>query len=86
MLTRAINSIKVGRRYRKDMGDVALLAESVHQVGKLHPVVIDSHDRLIAGRRRLAAAKQLAWNELAVMISQILLAVGLHYRYNVGKQ
>ena len=66
--TRSISAIKVGKRHRKDLGDLAALAESLEAVGLLHAVVIDSHDRLIAGRRRLAAAKLLGWRTVPVHV------------------
>jgi hypothetical protein len=66
--TRSISAIKVGKRHRKDLGDLAALAESLEAVGLLHAVVIDSHDRLIAGRRRLAAAKLLGWRTVPVRV------------------
>jgi ParB family chromosome partitioning protein len=63
-----ISAIKVGKRHRKDLGNLASLAESLEAVGLLHAVVIDAHDRLIAGRRRLAAAKPLGWREVPVRV------------------
>jgi DNA modification methylase len=66
--TRRITAIKIGKRHRTDLGDLESLAESLETVGLLHAVVIDSHDRLIAGRRRLAAAKLLGWKEVPVRV------------------
>src|SRR4051812_28973447 len=54
--TRRIQAIQVGRRHCKDLGDLRPLADSIRAVGLLHPVVIDRHNRLVAGRRRLEAA------------------------------
>ena len=48
-----IGSIKVEARYRKDLGDIEGLAQSINEVGLLHPVVITADGRLIAGQRRL---------------------------------
>lgn len=53
MQTRRISSIKIGVRHRKDLGDLEKLAESLDAIGLLHPVVIDTKNRLIAGQRRL---------------------------------
>jgi hypothetical protein len=66
--TRPIASIKVGRRHRKDLGDLRPLAESLAAVGLLHPVVIDAHGRLVAGRRRLGAARLLGWRDVPVRV------------------
>jgi ParB/RepB/Spo0J family partition protein len=68
MKTRRIASIKVGIRQRKDLGDLALLAESLDAIGLLHPVVIDTQNRLIAGQRRLEAAKLLKWKTVPVTV------------------
>jgi ParB family chromosome partitioning protein len=63
-----IDQIKVGFRYRKDLGDVRALAESIEEVGLLHPVVVTPEGRLIAGQRRLAACRILEWNDVPVTV------------------
>ena len=68
MQTRRISSIKIGVRHRKDLGDLEKLAESLETVGLLHPIVIDAQNRLIAGQRRLEAAKLLKWKTVAVTV------------------
>lgn len=55
----AIESIIVGDRYRKDLGDLEPLKASIAVIGLLHPVVIDGERRLLVGGRRLEACKQL---------------------------
>ena len=55
----AIHDIVVGDRYRKDLGDLEPLKDSITQIGLLHPVVIDGDRRLLVGGRRLEACKQL---------------------------
>lgn len=47
--------IIVGERFRKDIGDIDALAESIKEVGMLQPIVIDASGHLIAGYRRLLA-------------------------------
>jgi hypothetical protein len=32
-----IDSIKIGSRFRKDLGDIASLAEDIREIGLLHP-------------------------------------------------
>lgn len=54
-----IDEIDCGDRVRKDLGDIDALATSIREIGLLQPVVIDSRKKLIAGRRRLEACKQL---------------------------
>jgi ParB family chromosome partitioning protein len=55
-----IQRITVANSFRKDLGDIEELAASI-QEGLLHPVVITPQGVLIAGRRRLEAARQLGW-------------------------
>jgi ParB-like nuclease family protein len=51
-----------GLRHRKDMGDIAGLAAWIARVGGLlHPVVVQPNGVLIAGERRIHAAKLLGW-------------------------
>lgn len=46
-------------RYRKDMGDVTALAESIKTMGQLVPILIKEDFSLIAGERRLRAHQLL---------------------------
>lgn len=55
----AVDQIKVGDRYRKNLGDLEPLKRSISEIGLLHPVVIDADHRLLVGGRRLEACKQL---------------------------
>jgi ParB family chromosome partitioning protein len=48
MHTLPVTAIKTGHRHRKDLGGLSALAESLEEVGLLHPVVIDAENRLIA--------------------------------------
>jgi N6-adenosine-specific RNA methylase IME4 len=63
---RRIDDIIVGRRHRRDLGDITSLARSIEQNGLLHPVVIRRDGRLIAGERRLEAFKLLGRTEIPV--------------------
>jgi N6-adenosine-specific RNA methylase IME4 len=66
MKLRKLDSIEIGVRHRRDLGDVDGLARSMREVGLLHPIVVTKQGRLIAGARRLAAAKLLGWKEIPV--------------------
>jgi ParB/Sulfiredoxin domain len=63
-----IDQIRIGERHRRDLGDIAGLAESIEDVGLLHPITVDQHGHLLAGARRLAAYKWLGWTEIPVNI------------------
>jgi ParB family chromosome partitioning protein len=65
---RAIDSIRIGRRWRKDMGDLNELAESIADGGLLNPVTITLDGRLVAGQRRLEAMRKLGWKRVPVRI------------------
>jgi len=54
-----IDKVVIGDRFRHDMGDVDALAESIVDIGLLHPIVVTPDNKLIAGRRRLEAFKLL---------------------------
>lgn len=63
-----IDKIRAGQRHRYAMGDIAELAASLNDVGLLHPVVITPDRQLVAGARRLAAARSLGWEEVKVTV------------------
>jgi N6-adenosine-specific RNA methylase IME4 len=63
-----IGEIIIGDRHRRDLGDIDGLARSIGNVGLLHPVVLRTDKRLIAGERRLAACKQLGWTDIPVTL------------------
>jgi hypothetical protein len=67
-LTRRISDIRKGFRHRRDLGDIDELAASIAELGLLHPIVIRSDGRLIAGERRLAACKRLGWKKVPVTV------------------
>jgi hypothetical protein len=54
-----IVDIVVGDRHRQEFGDIDSLAESIRDLGLLHPIVVTREKRLVAGARRLAAVKKL---------------------------
>jgi ParB-like chromosome segregation protein Spo0J len=63
-----IDLIKVGDRFRRDMGDIDTLAESIRARGLLQPIVVDPSGNLIAGERRLQACVHLGWRDIQVNI------------------
>jgi ParB family chromosome partitioning protein len=70
MLVR-IEDIKVKKRIRKEMGDIAALAESMKRFGQISPIVITKKNLLIAGERRLEAARSLGWNSINAVVADV---------------
>ena len=58
----ALDRIVIGDRARKDVGDLTELCESMESVGLLHPIVLTDGYELVAGGRRLEAARKLKWS------------------------
>lgn len=52
-----INDIQIGERARKDYGDLDELAASIKEKGIIQPITLDTQLNLLAGGRRLTAAK-----------------------------
>jgi len=63
-----IKDIIVRKRIRKQMGDITILAESLKRHGQISPIVISKKNVLIAGGRRLEAAKSLGWRTINAVI------------------
>jgi len=66
-----INDIKVKRRIRKDMGDITALADSMKRYGQISPILLTKNNVLIAGGRRLEAARSLGWSTINAVIAEI---------------
>jgi hypothetical protein len=67
-----ISKLKVGSRFRRDVGDVRSLASSIAAIGLIHPIVADARGHLVAGTRRLAAVKALGWRDVPVRVVRSL--------------
>ena len=65
-----IKDIKVKKRIRKIPGDIDALADSFRRYGQISPIVISKKNILIAGERRLEAAKRLGWRTINAIISE----------------
>lgn len=64
MTTIQLDRIRVVDRHRGDLGDLTDLAASIATEGLLHPVVVTTDNRLIAGHRRLEACRSLGWTDI----------------------
>lgn len=60
--------IKVKENVRKDFGDLTELTESIKRHGIIEPLVVNKEKELIAGERRLRAAKAAGLVEVPVVV------------------
>ncbi|HID4977824.1 TPA: ParB N-terminal domain-containing protein [Staphylococcus aureus] len=66
-----INKITVGKRIRKDYGDITSLADDIEDRGLINPPVVTPDYELIAGERRLKAMKKLDYRQIEVRIMSV---------------
>jgi ParB family chromosome partitioning protein len=66
-----LDDIIVKKRIRKEMGDIVALAESMKRYGLLNPIVLNNRRQLIAGGRRLEAARYLGWRTISAVILDV---------------
>ncbi len=66
-----VADIIVKNRIREDLGDLTVLKDSIQTYGLLYPILVDKNNHLIAGERRLAAVKELGWEEVDVLVRDI---------------
>ena len=66
-----IEDIKVKKRIRKEVGDVSTLAESLKRFGQISPIVITKNNILVAGERRLEAARSLGWRTINAVVAEV---------------
>ncbi|MCL2602188.1 MAG: ParB N-terminal domain-containing protein [Treponema sp.] len=84
-----IEDIKVKNRLRKDLGDIAALAESMKRFGQISPIMITKKNELVAGGRRLEAARSLGWrtiNAIEIDISDKLTKLEYELEENVQRR
>lgn len=71
MLTLKISDITVGERARDDYGDLESLTASIKDKGILQPITVSEDYMLLAGGRRLVAAKDAGLIEIPALIYQM---------------
>lgn len=67
-----IDQILVQDRQRTDYRGIEELATSLKEIGLIQPIVVNQDLRLIAGGRRLTAAKSLGWTDIDVVFRETL--------------
>jgi ParB family chromosome partitioning protein len=67
----SLDDIIVKKRVRKELGDIAALADSMKRYGQMSPIVLNSRNQLIAGGRRLEAARYLGWRTINAIVMDI---------------
>jgi ParB family chromosome partitioning protein len=63
-----VKDVIVKNRIRKEMGSLDTLADSLKRYGQISPIVISKKNLLIAGGRRLEAAKLLGWETINAVV------------------
>jgi len=63
-----LNEIRVKKRIREQTDDIEALMDSMKRYGLFNPITINSDRVLIAGRRRLEAARRLGWHMISVNV------------------
>ncbi|HOO70929.1 MAG TPA: ParB N-terminal domain-containing protein [Spirochaetota bacterium] len=59
-----IDDIVIHKRIRDDIGDMSELRDSMRERGLINPIVINQDNELLAGYRRLMAARELGWKDI----------------------
>jgi ParB family transcriptional regulator, chromosome partitioning protein len=63
-----VGDVLIRKRIRKNLGDLTLLMDSMRRHGLLNPIVITRDRELVAGHRRLEAARRLGWQRITASI------------------
>jgi len=63
-----ISKIRIGDRFRRQVGDLSNLAGSIERIGLLQPVLIDGKNNLIAGMRRIRAFESLGRTSIPCIV------------------
>ncbi|MBU45063.1 MAG: chromosome partitioning protein ParB [Spirochaetaceae bacterium] len=66
-----VSEVKLRSRIRMDPGDLTDLMNSMRKYGLIHPVLVDTDHQLVAGYRRLCAARKLGWENIDVRIVDV---------------
>jgi len=84
--TMPVADIRIGQRFRHDLGNITSLAANIADVGLLHPPVVRPDGTLIIGRRRIEAARALGWADIPVRIIDLNQIVRGEFAENVHRK
>lgn len=71
METRKTEELKTNGQVRKELGDLTELTRSIKEKGILQPILIDKDNVVIAGHRRLEAAKLAGLKEIPAILTKV---------------
>ncbi len=63
-----IEQIVIKKRIRTSLGELSSLMKSMRTFGLMNPIIINEKNELIAGERRLEAAKRLGWKTITATV------------------
>ncbi len=63
-----LEEIVIQNRVRQEIGDLKPLMNSLQQHGQLNPVTLTREHELIAGHRRVLAARELGWKSIEAKV------------------
>lgn len=66
-----LDEIRIGERFRKDLGDIKGLADSIRSTGLIQAVSVTPENLLIGGQRRIEAVRLLGWEEIPVRVIDV---------------
>ncbi len=67
-----IDEVRIAKkRFRKDLGDINSLVDSIKSNGLIHPIVVTQNNELISGLRRLEALKRLGIEDVSVHVVDV---------------
>jgi len=69
--TMPVAKIKIGKRARRNLGDIAAFAAEIDAIGLLQPIVVDAHGQLIAGYRRIEAWKRSRFAKQEIPVHRV---------------
>lgn len=85
-MDKRITFITIGRRYRKELGDIQALADDIAEIGLLQPIVVNTKGVLVAGRRRIEAFKKLGHKTIPAHVVDLDAVVRGEFSENVMRK